>query len=112
MDWTNQPNPEIQRCMAQTEATLRRIEERLSAFDLIQQQMAIMERLLDSILTLSGRSFQATLDPKAKELAMKEAKELAERLAKEEEERMEGIIVARGGDHPPTPEELARAGYE
>lgn len=108
MDWTNQ-DPELGRAIMQTEATLRRIEERLGSFDLLQQQLVVMERTLDAILSLTGKSFQGTLDPKAKDQAMKEAKELAEKLAHQEDEKMDAILMARGGDHPPTQAEIDAA---
>lgn len=103
---------DLEQTIFQTRASLAKIEEKLGNFALLQQQLAIMERQLDSIVVLASRSFVGTLDPAAKEAAMKETKELADKLAEEAEKKMEELINARGGDHPPTPEEIAAAERE
>lgn len=103
---------ELGRAIFQIAERTQKIQDSLEALVMLQTQLKVIERQLDAIVVLASRTFSATLDPKAKELAEKEGKAMSEALAKEMEEKMESILSARGGDHPPTEEEMARAERE
>lgn len=106
------PDPLTLQVISKIEKDLEAIKTALGGFTLLQQQLMVMERLLHSILALTGQSFQATLDPKAAEEGRRVAEEHARDFAKQLDEEMEAQINARGGDHPPTEEEIRAANDE
>lgn len=77
------------------ERDLTDIKKRLSSLDLLQTQLSVIERQLDSVTVLVSRSFTATLDPAAKEEARKQAEDMANKFEEEEQGKMQSILNQR-----------------
>jgi len=109
---TPRPDPLTLQVISKIEKDLETIKASLQSFTLLQQQLQIIERQLDSVTVLVSRSFSATVNPAAVEVARKQAEEQAKDIQKQIDEEREAEINARGGDHPPTEEEMAAAQNE
>lgn len=79
---------------------------------LLQGQLQVMERQLDHIVVDISKMGTATLPRPALEIATGDASKAFEEIMKKQEEEIEALVNARGGDHPPTPEEIAAAQAE
>jgi hypothetical protein len=77
---------------ADLDVVLRDFKER---FELLQQQLGIIERQLDGITILVNRAFTASLSPEAKDAERKRAIELAGKLAAEAEEKIQDELRSR-----------------
>lgn len=85
---------------------LRAIRSTLGAITVIQQHVEILGRQMDALNVLTSRSFAATVKPEAVTAALDQARKQAEDLAKADEDAVQKLIEDRGGDFPPTPEEI------
>jgi len=112
MGFAQTADPLTLQVLSKIERDLETIKAAIGNFTLLQQQLAIIERQLDSIVVLSSRTFSATLDPKAQEESRKQAEQQAAEFSKKMEEEIDAEIQARGGDHPPTEEEMRAAQEE
>lgn len=79
---------------------------------LLQGQLQVMERQLDHVVVDISKIGVASLPRPALEVATGDMNKAFEELARKQEEELNAIVDARGGDHPPTPEEIAAAQAE
>lgn len=105
-------DPLLLQVLSGIEKDLTIIKSKLESLVLLQGQLAVMERQLDSITILSARSFHAGVKPEAMEVATKQAEEQAKAFSEAVEKEIEAQIEARGGDGPPTEEEIKKASEE
>jgi uncharacterized protein YPO0396 len=102
----------IVNAFARIERSIGEIKRALDHLPMIEEHLAILGSQLDSIGTLQMRTFSRSITPQAAEIETKRAKEEADKIEKLKQEEMDARIKARGGDHPPTPEEIASAEEE
>lgn len=95
MDPIQEVAAELTKLLLELDSRLKRIEEKLQGFDLIQCQMSTIEHQLDAITALTAKSFNATLDPVAKAEERRRAEELAKKIADEHEKFMAGLLKDR-----------------
>jgi len=88
-------NFELDSAFARIEEKLATIETKLAGFNLLQQQLAVMERMLDSIVVGQARVFNATLNPEAVAEERRRAQALAKELAEESERMFDEILANR-----------------
>lgn len=101
MDPIQEVTAELTKLLLELDSRLKRIEEKLQGFDLIQGQMSIIERQLDAITALTAKSFNATLDPVAKAEERRRAEELAKYIADKHEKFMADLLKNRAMDGIP-----------
>lgn len=97
-----------------TRATVAGLAALREQHALLQAQLAVMERQLDGMSLIVLKTGQATrpLPVEAMKVTEAQVNKSTEEFLKKQEEELDAIIQARGGDHPPTPEELAAAAAE
>lgn len=74
---------------------LEGIRAQLNGLVLLQQQLAVLERQMDSLTVLASRGFTATLSPEARAEERRQAHELAQKIAKDKEDEMHQMIAMR-----------------
>ena len=101
---------------AYTIALLEGIAEKVQALvdqhRLLQGQMIVMERQLDAISLIVMKTGKASLPAEALKVTEADVNESTKKYIEKQEEEIQALIDARGGDHPPTPEEIAAAAAE
>jgi hypothetical protein len=94
------------------------VQKRLGGLELIQTQLSVLERQINTLTILASRTFDAGLPSEAKAAERERAKELAADMAKKWEEQMNSTLKERAARGIPndgdavTEQDLADAARE
>lgn len=103
---------DLGRLLALGEETAIKVQALLDQHRLLQGQLSVMERQLDGMSLVLLKTGRALLPPDALRVSEEHVDKTTKEFLEKQDEEIDKIIEARGGDHPPTPEEMAAAAAE